>query len=141
MRRAAGPFVVRTAVETDVTAPALSDIRAIVRDIRDSEVEPRELDTARDYLVGVFPLRFEVAAQVAAALAGLVIHQLPDDELDRYRPAIAAVTAGDVMDAAQRSIRPDELSTVIVGDAAKIEAPLREAGLGPLTVVPPDERQ
>ncbi len=138
MRRAAGPFVVRTAVETDVTVPALTDILSIVRGIRDAEVEANELITARDYLVGVFPLRFEVPAQVAAALAGLVIHELPDDELDRYRPAIAAVSAVEILAAAQRQIRPDDLSTVIVGDAAKVEGPLRDAGIGPLTVVPAD---
>jgi zinc protease len=141
MRRSPGPFVIRTAVETDVTAAALTDIVNIVRDIRDAEVEARELETARDYLVGVFPLRFEVPAQVAAALAGLVIHELPDDELDRYRPAIAAVTARDVLEVAQRQVRPSELSIVIVGDAAKVEAPLRDAGFGPLTLVPADHGQ
>jgi zinc protease len=141
MRRAAGPFVVRTAVETDVTVPALTDIISIVGGIRDAEVEANELTTARDYLVGVFPLRFEVPAQVAAALAGLVINELPDDELDRYRPAIAAVSGADVLAAAQRHIRPDDLSTVIVGDAAKVEGPLRDAGIGPLTVVPADAGQ
>ena len=57
----------------------------------------RSWHAARDYLVGVFPLRFETSAQVAGALAGLVVHGLPDDELDRYRPAIAAVTAADVL--------------------------------------------
>jgi len=141
MRRSAGPFVIRTAVETDVTAPALMDIVEIIRDIRDAGVEQSELDTARDYLVGVFPLRFEVPSQVAAALGGLVIHELPDDELDHYRPAIAAVSADDVRNAAQRHIRPSEMSIVIVGDAAKVEGPLRDAGFGPLTVVPPDASQ
>ena len=141
MRRSAGPFVIRTAVETDVTAPALTDIVEIIRDIRDAGVEQSELDTARDYLVGVFPLRFEVPSQVAAALGGLVIHELPDDELDHYRPAIAAVSADDVRNAAQRHIRPSEMSIVIVGDAAKVEAPMRDAGFGPLTVVPPDASQ
>ena len=38
-----------------------------------------------------------------AALAGLVIHGLPDDELDRYRPTVAAVTAEAV--AARRHAR------------------------------------
>jgi zinc protease len=138
MRRSAGPFVIRTAVETDVTGPALNDIWSIVHGMREAEVEGRELETARDYLVGVFPLRFEVPAQVAAALAGLVIHELPDDELDRYRPAVAAVSAADILDSARRDIRPDDLSVVVVGDASKVEAALREANLAPLTVVAAD---
>src|SRR6185295_11968040 len=88
-----------------------------------------ELASARDYLVGVFPLRFEVPAQVAAALAGLVIHELPDDELDRYRPAVAAVSAADMLDAARRLIRPSDMSVVVVGDASKVESALRDLNL------------
>ena len=51
--------------------------------------------------MGVFPLRFETAGQVAVALAGLEVHDLPDDELDRYRPTVAAVAAEAVLRAAR----------------------------------------
>lgn len=138
MRRQAGPFVVRTAVETAVTLPSISEILKIVREFGQSDVGADELDIARDYLVGVFPLRFETAGQVASALGGLVALDLPDDELDRYRPGVAAVSAADVRAVANRHIRPDELVVVVVGDAAKVEPELRGAGLGELTVVPAD---
>jgi zinc protease len=138
MRRGEGPFVIRTAVQTEVTIPAVIEIMRIVAAFRDGEVEADELAVARDYLVGVFPLRFESAAQVASALGGLTVFGLPDDELDRYRPQIAAVSASDVFSAAVRHIRPEELSIVIVGDAAQIEAPLRDAGLGDLSFIADD---
>ena len=138
MRGQAGPFVVRTAVETAVTLPSITEILKIVREFGQSDVGADELDIARDYLVGVFPLRFETASQVASALGGLVALGLPDDELDRYRPGVAAVSAADIRAAANRHIRPDELVVVVVGDAAKVEAELRGAGLGELTVVPAD---
>jgi zinc protease len=138
MRRQPGPFVVRTAVETAVTVPSIQEILRIVREFLDTEVEADELAIARDYLVGVFPLRFEGAAQVASALGGLVAFELPDDELDRYRPAVSAISARDVLEAARRNIRPDELSVVVVGDATEVEPLLRAAGLGELTVVPAD---
>ena len=138
MRRQQGPFVIRTAVETAVTVPAILETLRIVRDFCNAEVESDELDAARDYLVGVFPLRFEGAAQVASALGGLVVFGLPDDELDRYRPQVAAVSAHDILSAATRHIRPDELSIVVVGDAKEVEAPLRDAGLGEVELVPAD---
>jgi zinc protease len=138
MRGHAGPFVIRTAVETAATAPAIVDALAIVRAIREAPVSDEEIGLARDYLEGVFPLRFESAGQVAAALSSLVVLGLPDDELDRYRPMIARVSRDDVMTAARGRIRPDDLSIVVVGDASLIEAPLRDAGLGELTVVAAD---
>ncbi len=135
MRRAAGPFAVRCAVESDVTAAAVADIMAELGRIGDDPVEAAELDAARDYLIGVFPLRFETSAQVAGALSGLVVQGLPDDELDRYRPAVAAVSADDVRAAARTHVDAERASIVIVGDAAKCEAELAEAGYGVVEVI------
>ncbi len=140
MRRYPGPFVIRTAVETAVTVPAIEAVLEIVRGMGEGAVTGEELNTTRDYLEGVFPLRFESAGQVAAALAGLVVLDLPDDELDRYRPMIARVDAAAVHAAAERHIRPDELSIVVVGDARQVEGPLRDAGIGALKLVAADAR-
>ncbi len=138
MRRRPGPFVIRTAVESAVTVPAVLETLRIVRAFVEAEVEADELVVARDYLVGVFPLRFESAAQVASALGGLIVFDLPDDELDRYRPQISEVSALDVQQAAVRHIRPADMSIVIIGDAKHVESPLRAAGLGELMIVPAD---
>jgi zinc protease len=135
LRRAAGPFAVRCAVESDVTAPAIADIMAELSRVGQDPVAEAELKAARDYLIGVFPLRFETSAQVAGALAGLVVHGLPDDELDRYRPAVAAVTADAVQAAARSYIDADAASIVVVGDVAVFEEPLRAAGYGEVEVI------
>lgn len=135
MRRAAGPFAVRCAVETEVTAPAVSDILAELERLRQGPVSDEELSTARDYLVGVFPLRFETSAQVAGAVAGLVVHGLEEDELERYRPAVAAVSADDVLAAARRHIDPARASVVVVGDAARFLEALETAGLEDIELV------
>ena len=135
MRRAAGPFAVRCAVESEVTAEAVQAIMVELRRIREAHVGVDELATARDYLVGVFPLRFETSAQVAGALAGLVVHDLPDDELDRYRPTIAAVSVDEVLTAAVEHIDPERASIVIVGDAARLARRLRKSGFGRVQVV------
>lgn len=135
MRRGAGPFAVRCAVESEVTAAAIADIMSELQRVREAPIEPDELDAARDYLVGVFPLRFETSAQVAGALAGIVVYDLPDDELDRYRPTIAAVSAEAAQAAAVEHIHPDAASIVVVGDVSKFEEPLRDAGYGEVEIV------
>jgi zinc protease len=135
MRRGPGPFAVRTAVQTAATAPAIAESLAELRRMRDTRVTDAELAIARDYLVGVFPLRFETPGAVVAALGGLFVHDLPDDELAQYRPLVEAVTAEDVQTAAQQHIDPDRVAIVIVGDAAAIAADLEAAGFGELEIV------
>lgn len=134
LRRGAGPFAVRAAVNTDVTVPAIADMLAELDAMRAAPPTSAELHAARDYLVGVFPLRFETPPAVVGAIAGLVIHGLPMDELDRYRPSIEAVSDTDVQAAAVRHIRPDELAIVLVGDADAILPALEGAGFGPISV-------
>jgi predicted Zn-dependent peptidase len=135
MRRGAGPFSVRSAVQTAATVPAIKEILSELDRIRETEVTPAELAAARDYLVGVFPLRFETPGAVVAALGGLFLHSLPDDELARYRHAIEAVTIADVQKVAQDHIRPGELAIVAVGDADVVGADLRTAGFGDYEVI------
>ena len=134
MRRGIGPFAVRAAVNTEVTVPAIQDILVELESIRAGAPARDELHAARDYLVGVFPLRFETPPAVVGAIAGLLIHGLPMDELDRYRPAIEAVTDADVHAAASAHVRPDAAAIVLVGDADAILPSLEGAALGQITV-------
>ncbi|HEY1169005.1 MAG TPA: pitrilysin family protein [Candidatus Limnocylindrales bacterium] len=145
MRRGAGPFSVRTAVQTAATVPAISESLAELNRIRETEVTAPELAAARDYLVGVFPLRFETPGAVVAALAGQFVNELPDNELARYRGEVEAVTIERIQAAAQDHIHPDRLAIVAVGDADAVAAELGSAGFGELEVVleelPPEASQ
>ena len=133
LRRGAGPFAARAAVNTEVTIPAIVDMLAELERIRSAPVTATELKAARDFLVGVFPLRFETPGPVVGALAGLAVHDLPDEELTRYRPAIEAVTI-EAVQAAAGHIRTDQSAIVLVGDADAFGAELEAAGFGPVTV-------
>jgi predicted Zn-dependent peptidase len=134
LRRAAGPFAARAAVHTAVTLPAIEDTLAELRRMRDEPVSEAEGRTARDYLVGVFPLRFETAGAVVGALIGLVVHSLPDDELATYRPRIEAVSTADVAAAAGRHLDVERMAIVLVGDADAFLPALEDAALGPIVV-------
>ena len=135
MRRAAGPFVARAAVNTEVTVPAIREMLLELDRLRSERVADDELRAARDFLIGVFPLRFETPGPVVGSIAGLVVHDLPDDELATYRSRIEAVTREDVWAAARERIDLDRAGIVLVGDADAIEggAPLEE--FGPLEVL------
>jgi zinc protease len=139
LRRARGPFTARAAVNTEVTVPAIHEFLKELDRIREAPVSDAELKAARDFLVGVFPLRFETPGPVAGSLAGLFVHDLPDDELDRYRAAIEAVTAADVQRVAREHIRPEAAAIVLVGDHDAFGTALDEAGVGSVEVIRDDE--
>ena len=137
-RRARGPFVISTAVKSDVTGEAVKEILAEIDRMRREEIGQDELTLATSYLDGIFPIRYETTAAIATALANLVIHELPDDYYDQYRPRVRAVTTAGVLRAAQAHLRPEELRVVVVGDSATIAAPLAEVAGQPVEIVDPE---
>jgi zinc protease len=133
-RRGPGPFVVSTAVQSEVTAPALREILLEIDRIRGERISEEELSLARDYLDGVFPIRYETTAAIASALATLVIYDLPADYYEAYRRNVRSVSADAVLQAARSHLHPDELQTVVVGDARVIRASVSNLSVGDLHV-------
>lgn len=133
-RRQAGPFLVSTAVKSDVTSAAASEVLHEIDRMRAEEIGEDELTLATSYLDGVFPIRYETTSAIASALASLVVYGLPDDYFDGYRRAIRGITSADVLDAARTHLHADTLQMVIVGDPAAIQEPLEGLGFGALTV-------
>jgi zinc protease len=131
-RREAGPFVVHTAVKSDITDAAAREILFEVDRIRAEAVTPDELSLATSYLTGVFPIRFETTTAIAAALSVLTLHGLAEDYYDRYRDNVASITSEKVLAAAQRYVNPAAFQMVVVGDPNIVRGPLEAMQFGPL---------
>lgn len=135
MRRHPGPFLVSTAVQTEVTSAALTEILREIDVMCNAPVEQAELDDARNYLAGVFPLRLQTTEGVASRLAELALYDLPPDYFDGYRDRILEVDIESVHRAAREHIRPNELSVVVVGDAASIREGIEALDIAPVQIV------
>jgi predicted Zn-dependent peptidase len=138
LRRAAGPFAARAAVNTEVTVPAILDTLTELTRMRETPVTDAELAAARDFLIGVFPLRFETASAVVGALSGLVVHGLPVDELVGYRSQIEAVGIEAIAAAAVAHLDVEHAAIVLVGDVDAFGPALEAEGLGRIVIEPDD---
>ena len=78
-------------------------------------VSDRELDLAKSYLIGSFPLRLDTSGKVADFLVDVEEHGLGLDYASRYIERIRQVTAADVQRVATTYFRPETFSLVIVG--------------------------
>lgn len=133
-RRAAGPFVVSTAVRSDVTARAVEEILREIDAMRAAPPSRDEVTLATDYLAGVFPIRYESTSAVASALAGAAVFDLSEDWFRTYRDRVLGIGAEDVHAAARAHLDPSRLLLLAVGDVEVIEAPLTALGVAPMSV-------
>jgi zinc protease len=133
-RRQRGPWIVSTAVASEVTDAAAREVLHEIDRIRSAEITADELSLATSYLDGIFPIRYETTSAIAAALTSLVVYDLTDDWYDRYRERVRAVTVGDVLGAARQYLHPEALQMVVVGNAARVRDRLEAVEFGPVHV-------
>ncbi len=125
-RKDRGTFYVNAPVHAQATAEAIIEIIKEIENIRKNPVTTEELQNARGYLVGVFPIAFESGDQLAAALANITVFELPDDYYANYREKITRVSAEDIQQAAQKYLHPGRLQVVVTADRNLVEENLKK---------------
>ncbi len=99
----------------ETVAEAIGLVRAEWARIAADGVSEAELDAAKRYLTGAYPLRFDGNARIAGQLLGLQIAGLDADYVNRRNDLVEAVTLDDLARVADRLIVPDALGFVVVG--------------------------
>jgi predicted Zn-dependent peptidase len=122
-------------VDTGSTGPALDDLWMVLRTLADGGLTDPERDVAVQNLVGVAPLRYETAGAVAGTLADQVEQRLPDDFQAKLYTRLAETSTAEASAAVIAGFPAGGLVTVLVGDAAQIQAPVAALGIGEVSVV------
>jgi zinc protease len=113
-----GPsMTVSLQTRADEAAAAMKLVREEMVRMTQGVVSPAELDLARSYLIGSFPLRLDTTGKVARFLIALEEAGLGLDYPERYKQQIGRVTAADVRRVAEIYFDPARFSSVIVGKA------------------------
>ncbi|PCH75222.1 MAG: peptidase M16 [Rhodobacteraceae bacterium] len=81
----------------------------------------KELDDAKTYLTGAYPLRFDGNARIAGILVGMQMQDLPIDYITTRNAKVEAVTLDDVNRVAAELLDPEGLRFVVVGRPEGLE--------------------
>jgi zinc protease len=120
-----GMFTAYIATSPEHVRTAIEGFRREIRRIQDEAVGERELQVAKDYVVGSFALGFQRASRRASFLISAERHQLPEDVLVQLPRAFASVTPADVQRVARKHLEPDACALAAAGPITKTE--LRQA--------------
>ena len=135
-RRDLGAFVTSAEVRNAVTDSALVELLHQIRRLGSEPADPAELEAAKGFLVGSFPLQIETPQQIARQVSTAILLGLGTDYLKTYREHLAAVSAADVQNTAAHLIKPDSLAVVVVGDGSVIYDKL--SGILPVKIIDTD---
>lgn len=114
-------YLGNVATENRSVGRSLDVIRAELQRMAVEGPTEEELQHAKQYLTGSYPLRFDTSAKIASQLLWIQIEDLGIDYVDKRNAMIEAITLEDIRRAAQAFLRGDALIVTIVGDADQIE--------------------
>jgi zinc protease len=126
--RHTGSWQASTAVRTDVTDAALTDLLKDIAAMRDAPVPADELMDAKRAIVAGFALSLQTPEQVLGYYMDAWTYGLPKDYWDTYPTRIMAVTPEQAQAAAKKYWDAARLNIVAVGDATKIKDALAKKG-------------
>ncbi|HEV8623069.1 MAG TPA: pitrilysin family protein [Acidimicrobiia bacterium] len=117
-------LTIQADVGTEVTAPALLEMRYELGRMATLPVSGEELDAARRYLIGTTALSTQTQSGLTEYLLALSLAGLGLDYLRDLPKRLEKVTVGEVRDAGAEYLAPARLPTVIVGDTKAIRRSL-----------------
>ena len=101
---------------------AIDETIKIIKNMQKAPVTDKELQDAKDYITGSFPLKTDTNSKIAQLLAQVEFYNLGLNYFEVYEREIKKVTKEDVLKAAQKYLHPDDMYIVVVGN-------LKEAGI------------
>ncbi len=115
-------YMGQVASANDRVAQAIEVIRAEWAKAASEGVTAEELEVAKTYLTGAYPLRFDGNAPIARILVGMQMDDLPISYIETRNAKVEAVTLEEVNSLAKRLLQPDGLHFVVVGQPEGLEA-------------------
>lgn len=110
-----GPFIISLSTKHNQAKTALDLTRETLAKFVKTGASTQELQAAKHYLTGSFPLSIASNRSIANLLLRISFYHLPKDFLNSYIQHVNAVTTTDIKRALQHQINPDKLLQITVG--------------------------
>ncbi len=110
-----GAFQIGLQTKKEQADEALRLVRATVNSFVEKGVTEKELQAAKDNIIGGFPLRIDSNRKILDYLSVIGFYRLPLTYLDDFTLRVEAVTVKQIHAAFKRRIDPNAMATVIVG--------------------------
>ena len=112
-----GSFLISLSTQNKQATTALKITEETLSGILASGPNEEELQAAKQYMIGSFPLSLASNGSIAGMLLRISFYHLPDDYLDTYTARISAVSVDDIKKAFKNLIHPDKMLYVSVGSS------------------------
>lgn len=119
-----GIFVAGGQTKSETTVDFIESVLKEIEKLRSQPITKKELNDAKESILNSFVFKFQDSSQTLSRLMTYEYYDYPDDFIFKYQKAVKETTIEDVFKAAQKYLQPNQIVTLIVGNAEVIEPSL-----------------
>ena len=123
-----GTFAARCQTKSATAHKATKIITEEIEKIRKDGVTEQELEEARNSIINSLVFRFDTSPKIVSNLMSLEFDGYPPDYYDKYLENYRRVTLTGIKQVAQKYLKPDQLTYIVVGKPETFEKSLSEFG-------------
>jgi zinc protease len=128
-----GTFYISTYTATKTTEQAIDKALEVLKNLQTKGVEEKMLTSAKNYVKGQFPPRYETPGQLAQLFTNMFWYNLPDGFINDFEKNVDAIDMAKAKQIIATYFTPKQLQFVLIGKAADIKN--IAAKYGPVTQV------
>ena len=137
-----GLFIGGGQTQSETTVPFIKTMYEEIQQVRQEPISAAELQFAKDAVLNSFVFNFATPEQTLSRLIRYEYYGYPSDFVFQFQKAVESATVEQVLEAAQRNLRPSDLVTIVVGNIDAIDPALgtlaEEVTITPIDITIPD---
>ncbi|MGI2135892.1 M16 family metallopeptidase [Shewanella baltica] len=115
-----GVFTISTFTKTETTQEAIDLALKTYARLWEKGVDQTTLDSAKAYVKGQFPPKFETSGQLAELLSGMYLYGFDDKFINEFQAKVDGLTLEETQRFVKTYFPQKDLQFVLIGNAAKI---------------------
>lgn len=124
----AGTFVISTFTKTETTFEAVDLALKTYQKLWEKGIDKKTLESAKSYIKGQFPPRYETSGQLARLLSRMWSLNLNDSYINDFQKTVDSLTVEKANKIASENFPKDALQFVLIGKAEDIKEKAKKYG-------------
>lgn len=129
----AGSFVISTFTAGKTTEPAIDKALEVLKKLHSDGIDEKSLTSAKNYVKGQFPPRYETAGQLAGLMTQMFWYNFDESFINNFEKNVDGLTVEKAKEIIAKYFPKDKLQFVLVGKSADIKKIAEK--YGPVTEV------
>jgi zinc protease len=131
--KTAGSFVISTFTASKTTEPAIDKALEVLNKLHNNGIDEQSLTSAKNYVKGQFPPRYETAGQLAGLMTQMFWYNFDESFINNFEKNVDGLTLDKAKAIIAKYFPKDKLQFVLVGKSADIKKIAEK--YGPVTEV------